>query len=315
MAAVLVEFVQREQKMNLTGIHFILTYACTYECDHCFLFSSPEAKGTFTLADLDNVLAQAKELGTVDWIYFEGGEPFLFYRLMIEGMKHARDLGFKVGIVTNGYWAITPQDAELWLRPLAEYGISDLSVSDDAYHNPEGDESTAKHALAAARNLGIPTAPIIIDQPQQSIAETGDGVEVDSAGGCGVMFKGRAVETLTEELTLRSCASCNSCPHEDLRSPQRVHVDPYGHVHLCQGLTFGNLLDTRLTQLVEDYDPDAHPLCGPLLEGGPARLAEVFGVPVPEDVADECHLCFLVRRELIGRFPQYLTPRQVFGLE
>ena len=32
----------------LTGIHFLLTYSCTSECDHCFLYCSPNAKGTFT---------------------------------------------------------------------------------------------------------------------------------------------------------------------------------------------------------------------------------------------------------------------------
>ena len=29
----------------LTGIHFILTYTCNFECDHCFLYCSPKSKG------------------------------------------------------------------------------------------------------------------------------------------------------------------------------------------------------------------------------------------------------------------------------
>ena len=32
----------------ITGIHILLSYACTNQCDHCFVFSSPQAKGTFT---------------------------------------------------------------------------------------------------------------------------------------------------------------------------------------------------------------------------------------------------------------------------
>jgi pyruvate-formate lyase-activating enzyme len=67
--------------MPLTGVHFLLSYQCTYECDHCFVWSSPSAGGTITLETLTAVLDQALELGSVTNIYFEGGEPFLFYPL------------------------------------------------------------------------------------------------------------------------------------------------------------------------------------------------------------------------------------------
>ncbi len=43
----------------LTGIHFILSYKCTLECDHCFIYCSPNAKGTFTLNDIKKVLTEA----------------------------------------------------------------------------------------------------------------------------------------------------------------------------------------------------------------------------------------------------------------
>ena len=38
--------------MKLSGIHFLLSYCCTYECDHCFVWSSPKASGTMTLAQI-----------------------------------------------------------------------------------------------------------------------------------------------------------------------------------------------------------------------------------------------------------------------
>lgn len=34
----------------LTGIHILLTYTCTRECDHCFLHCGPKQEGTFTLS-------------------------------------------------------------------------------------------------------------------------------------------------------------------------------------------------------------------------------------------------------------------------
>ena len=105
----------------LTGIHILLTFMCNEACDHCFVFSGPNAKGTFTLSQLRTVLDEATKLGTIEWVYFEGGEPFLFYPTMIEGMRIARSKGLKVGLVTNAYYATSEEDAELWLREVLSF--------------------------------------------------------------------------------------------------------------------------------------------------------------------------------------------------
>ena len=97
--------------MKLTGLHFLLSYQCTFECDHCFVWGSPWQSGTMTLALIDLALGQARETGTIDWIYFEGGEPFLYYPVMLKGIAKAREMGFHVGIVSNSYWATAEEDA------------------------------------------------------------------------------------------------------------------------------------------------------------------------------------------------------------
>ncbi len=62
----------------LTGIHFLLTYTCNFECDHCLLYCSPRSEGTFAVDKVEAVLDEARRLGTVEWIFYEGGEPFLY---------------------------------------------------------------------------------------------------------------------------------------------------------------------------------------------------------------------------------------------
>jgi hypothetical protein len=34
---------------DLRGVHFILTYRCNLQCDHCFVWGHPQAEGVFTL--------------------------------------------------------------------------------------------------------------------------------------------------------------------------------------------------------------------------------------------------------------------------
>ncbi|NMB79993.1 MAG: 4Fe-4S cluster-binding domain-containing protein, partial [Methanomicrobiales archaeon] len=81
-------------------IHFLLTYQCTLACEHCFVCSSPSAEGTFTPGGIREVLDQADQLGTVDTVYFEGGEPFLFYPVLMDAIRQAKERGLSVGIVT-----------------------------------------------------------------------------------------------------------------------------------------------------------------------------------------------------------------------
>ena len=299
----------------LTGIHFILTYQCNLECDHCFVYSSPSAEGTFTISQVKKVFEEITKIGTIEWVYFEGGEPFLFYPLMLEGIRIARDMGFKTGIVTNSYWATSEEDAELWLKPISELGVADISLSDDSFHSEDEKEGLARHALKAATKLAIPADVICIDRPKVGVNKGKERVPGEPVVGGGVMFKGRAVDKLTRGLPTKRWQDFTECPYEDLRHPKRVHLDPYGNVHLCQGLSMGNIWQTPLSELVKNFDCDSHPICGPLAGGGPALLAGEYSVKHDKRYVDACHFCYLTRLALLDKFPKYLVPRQVYGLD
>ncbi len=294
----------------LTGIHILLTYKCDRECEHCFVHAGPGAPGTFTLAQLDAVLEELPRIGTIETVFFEGGEPFLFYPVMREGMRRAAALGLVVGTVTNAYWATVVEDALAWLTPLQQAGLTSLVLSEDALHGGEAGDARPGHARAAAERLGVSCSTITTEHPRvEPAAAPGEAPTVSG----GVMFRGRAAHTLIEGLPRSPCAEFTECPHEDLREPGRVHVDAAGYVHLCQGLSMGDMWQTPLSRLVAAYNPEAHPVCGPLLEGGPALLAETYGIEHEDAYVSACHFCYSLRRALLDRFPRYLGPPQVYG--
>jgi len=298
----------------VNGIHFLLTYSCTYECDHCFLHCSPAAPGTFTCEQIRKVFAEIARTATIETVYFEGGEAFLYYPLLLEGLRMAARQGLRAGIVTNAYWATSVEDAEIWLKPIKEIGIADLSISDDEFHHSREGNSPAKLALAAAHRLEIPCDTICIERPATAVSLETSRSRGEPITGGTVRFRGRAAEKLTTGLPHRPCGGLTTCPHEELQAPERVHVDCYGNVHICQGVSMGNMWETPLSQLVREYQASQHPICGPLLARGPAMLAKKYGVELPDDFVDECHYCYAVRKALVDRFPRYLAPRQVYGL-
>jgi MoaA/NifB/PqqE/SkfB family radical SAM enzyme len=296
--------------MKLTGLHLLLTYQCTFECDHCFVFGSPAQCGVMTLAQVRQVLQQAKEAGMTS-IYFEGGEPSLYYATLLAGVKEAAKMGFTVGVVSNGYWATSLEDAVEFLRPFAGL-LEDLSISNDLYHYSDEQTSLAKNAVAAAKGLGIPIGEICVAQPEDVNAASIRGQLPES--GAAVMYRGRAAEKLAPRALPQPWERFTDCPHEDLREPGRCHLDPLGNLHICQGLSLGNIFETPLTEICARYDADAHPICGPLLNGGPAALVTEYALPHAASYADACHLCFAARRELRARFPETLTPNQMYGV-
>lgn len=128
------------------------------------------------------------------------------------------------------------------------------------------------------------------------------------------MYRGRAADKLAKLVAGQPWAQFDRCPHADLREPGRLHVDPLGRLHLCQGICVGNTGEASLGEICARYQPDVHPITGPLLLGGPAGLVRRYGLPVAETYADACHPCYAARRLLRERFPSILGPDQMYGV-
>ncbi|UCG85924.1 MAG: hypothetical protein JSW71_18755 [Gemmatimonadota bacterium] len=298
--------------MKLSGIHLILTYQCTRECEHCFVWGSPFQRGTMALDNVRHVLVQAEELGTVEWIYFEGGEPFLHYPVLLSAIRTAARMGFRVGLVTNCYWATGKPDCTEWLGPLAGL-VEELTISSDWYHWEVDLREHVRNACAVAEELGMHTSVSSVVYP--GCLESGQEDNALPTVEVPVMYRGRASQELAPEAPTRPWLTFTSCEHEDLRDPGRVHVDPFGNVHVCQGISIGNVSSATLSDICSEYEPDLHPIAGPLLEGGPVELVLRYGLNHGQHYADTCHACYEARVALRGRFPDILVPDQMYGVK
>jgi MoaA/NifB/PqqE/SkfB family radical SAM enzyme len=286
--------------MAINSLHLLLTYTCNFGCDHCFLFGSPDAEGVMRIQDVRRVLKDGKEAG-VKSIFVEGGEPFLYYPILIWTLRKAKEMGMVTGIVTNCYWATSVEDAKEWLKPVPELDLADISLSEDYFHYEEG--KNPKFAREAAKELGIPHSTITIEDPRSE----------DAPPGANIMLKGRAAVTVAPDLPRSPWRDYTKCDHETFENQGRVHVDPFGFVHVCQGICIGNMFEKSLKSIFDEFQPREHPITGPLLEGGPAKLAETYGVEHKKDYADQCEFCFDVRLKLREKFPGILCPDQMYG--
>jgi len=301
--------------MNLKGIHFLLSYQCTTECDHCFVWGSPFLKGTFNLGDVETVLKEARKLKSVEHICFEGGESFLHYPIMIQSLKIAKKMAYKLVIVTNCYWATSSENALQWIYPILEIGVDEIDLSTDLYHGESLASPEAVNAIKVLKRFNIHYNIFSIEESSKSLKRRISGTSFSSGK---VVYKGRAAVELTKKSKERSPSNFDwrkftECKEENIENPSRVHVDPLGYVHICQGISIGNFKTKPFSKIIKTYKPEKHPILGPLMEGGPVRLAEKYDLPHQGRYKDACHFCYNLRLGLRKRFPRILAPGQMYG--
>jgi hypothetical protein len=224
------------------------------------------------------IIEDAARMPSVNHLFIEGGEPFLFPELMLGIVERASANGLWVGALTNGFWAVSQEKAGQALGPLAAAGLQSLSISTDAWHEEFVPVAKVQTAERAARAVGIEA-------------------DVMVCRAADVVCRGRAAATLCVG-GLHDWRSLTDCA-ERLTAPGRVHVGPSGEIHLCQGLLTGTSAATvGLKQALDSYDPSTHPVAAHLVTGGPAGLAGFaagFGWKPRSGYADGCQLCSEVR--------------------
>jgi MoaA/NifB/PqqE/SkfB family radical SAM enzyme len=296
--------------MKPTGIHLLLSFQCTRECDHCFVWGSPHQRGLMSGVTVKEVLEQAKESEFVERISFGGGEPFLHYPILLSSVRMAARMGFRIGVSTNAYWAGCESDCAEWLGPLAGL-VEELTISSDWYHWEQDLKQYVRNACAVGQDLGIEARVRSVVFPGcLDDGDAGDPNIIEDP----VEYRGRASIELAPEAPQISWLEFKSCRCNDLRDPEEVQVDPYGNVHVCQGITVGNLLERPLSEICAEYEPELHPVIGPLIQGGPVELVLRYGLDHKQYYADACHVCYDARLALRGRFPEILAPEQMYGV-
>lgn len=92
--------------MQFRGIIFNLTYDCSLRCPHCFYYPQPTSRGALTVERLREIIESMQDTAPVREVHYTGGEPFLYYDLLVEGVALARELGARrITCSTNCYWA------------------------------------------------------------------------------------------------------------------------------------------------------------------------------------------------------------------
>jgi len=302
-------------------VGLLLTKRCNVECSHCWFESGPDQTDQMTLEEATGYIDQAREIPTVEWVSFTGGEPFLLPGMLASLIIHASHRGFYTECVTNCFWAETEESAEARLRELVDAGLYAISLSSDDFHQRHIPFERVLNCYEAARRLGLKIT-IMCAVARSSTLRIRDVAKRLGVEGIHIVGEGRPkapVSALAVETGFIPVGRGASIPCEELligegpvEGPCRdvlrdIGIDPSGKVLPCcsaascvENAVLGNAKEERLTDIIERAS--RRPVFNALSTDGPSELAKQLGLWRKGSYVNRCHLCFEVLSD--PRLPQ-----------
>ena len=320
--------------MHLKGCEFLLTFKCVAKCSHCSYRASPLRHGVMAVDDFKDYMTVLAREQSLNWITFNGGEPFLFYKTLKRCIEIAHKLGQKeIGVFTSGYWGGNQTNARRKLHELKKAGLSSICFSVDAFHQEFVPFRSVRTAINTARTLGfhklIVTSQFLgsvdsrnpLNMKNEALLERFSPSEDVTIERKPLYVEGRAADLLADYMQHPAGSPKGTCilplrTGGTLKNPTAIQIDPSGNVTVCPGLCIGNAKAEPLSRILKEYNYEHHPIMRLLVQRGPSKLSEL---PEARDAGalaewvSDCHMCYELRRRLRACYPEFLAPESCYS--
>ncbi len=297
-------------------VGLLITEQCNVACSHCWFNSGPDKTAHMEFDEADGYIDQAREIPTVEWISFTGGEPFLLPEMLQSLVAYATERNLQTECVTNCFWAVTEGEAGRWLEGLMNVGLDVINISADDFHQRHIPFDRVRNCYEAAKRLGLKvtimcavarSSKLRVKEVARLLGDDGIQIVGDKvlreapsalAIETGFIPVGRAAEIPEDEWLIGDGPLDGPCKAV-LRD---IAIDPSGRVLPCcsvAGLTeaaeVGNVKQVRLQKLIEEASRRV--LFKVLSEEGPRGLQRRLGLRGQENFVNRCHLCYAVLKD------------------
>lgn len=121
---------------------------CNIRCAHCVATNDKPENIKMELSRAKEII---KDLADADvtGISFTAGEPFIYFDDLLELVKLCNELNIYTRVVTNSYWAGSPESATRHLTMLGQCGLRQLRLSYSRWHQQHIPRANILHAAHA----------------------------------------------------------------------------------------------------------------------------------------------------------------------
>ncbi len=293
-------------------VGLLITEQCNVECDHCWFSSGPDRKAQMKLDEAMGYIDQAREIPSVEWISFTGGEPFLLPKMLQSLVAYTSERDLYTECVTNCFWAKTVEDALDHLGLLADAGLDVVNISAGDFHQRHIPFDRVRNCYEAAKRIGLKI--VIMCSVARSSRLTAkevvrrlDEEEIIIVGGEKPSETTKAIAVETEFIPVGRGAHVPEdewlIGNSPLERPCKVvlrdvAIDPHGWVLPCCSAAalapiarVGNARCEKLRNLLKAAGEST--IFKVLSTEGPMGLQRLLGSPKANYV-NQCHLCHAV---------------------
>ena len=274
----------QEEIPFLAGLGFFVTYQCQVACSHCIVKAGPLRTERLSLEAAFGLIEQIAgyRAGYISALALTGGEPLFDLEHIRHISNYAHSKGLVVSVVTNAFWAATPDRAVQVLESLPAIRL--IAISTDSFHLEHIPMDRVRNAAVAARSLGRRVSVAVCrtgdeDPGYRAILEQLLGFMEEKDINTTVFFPvGRALE----ELGRPGVETAGAPPEAACPAAYSPVLFPDGKVVACIGpvielkhdhpLMLGNFNEAPLEKILDDAQ--ANPVLHAIRVWGPSRLIE-----------------------------------------
>ncbi len=305
-------------------IGIILTYRCQSGCKHCLYNCGPRwEKEVMSLETLRQGLEAVLTWPRTPQVHLTGGEPFLHFPLLVDGVRLAHDLGIASYVETSASWCTDQAQAVELFTTLREAGLGAVLVSCSPFHAERIPPVRTLRAVRAALDVFGADRVIVyladflrvlqlfdVEKPtplsryeeifglKEARRILWQGYGIISGGRSGYQLGHLAPKFPASAFNKVNCTT-------DILHAHHSHFDLYGNFisGFCGGLTTGDWHD--LPRILADLRAEHYPpLIEVLVRRGPFGLFKMAQEryayqPLAGGYVGKCHLCVDVRRHLV----------------
>ncbi len=135
-------------------IAFGYSTRCNIRCSHCVAAGETPATSKMELALAKDIIREMA-MAEVKGISFTAGEPFIYPEDLLELIGLCSEKKIYTRVVTNSYWAKTPEQAREKLHVLKQYGLCQLRLSYSRWHQQHVPKQQVLYAAKACQEAGV----------------------------------------------------------------------------------------------------------------------------------------------------------------
>jgi len=127
---------------------------CNIRCEHCVAAGDIPDSRKMNHDKAKEIIGEMAR-ANVGGISFSAGEPFLYINEIAALVKLCRQLGIYTRIVTNSFWAKTPEASDRLVSDLKENGLCQLRLSYSKWHQKNINRNNVLNAARSCQKIGL----------------------------------------------------------------------------------------------------------------------------------------------------------------